>query len=252
MLTAFVVNLQEKREANEVEKDDAPFLCPACGSDVILRQGTIKIHHFAHKPPVTCSYGKGETEEHRRAKKGIAETLRKQGVANVELEKRIGNSIADVYCEMADGKKVAIEVQISKLTMREIADRTWAYQVQGVFVLWLVPWNPNLNERKYSPKQYEKWLHILNYGRVYYLYEGFTVIPYHFGEFMRHIPQTEFGGGYDKKSMRWVTPHRCPANEASLTSLDHYVLKPIFNARSIDGFSIPKCNILLDKLTKWW
>ena len=52
----------------EVEKEDGPFFCPSCRGKVILKKGRIKIPHFAHKPPVTCIYGKGESEIHYKAK----------------------------------------------------------------------------------------------------------------------------------------------------------------------------------------
>lgn len=42
----------------------APFCCPECDSEVILRVSSVRLSNFAHKPPVTCEYGKGESEVH--------------------------------------------------------------------------------------------------------------------------------------------------------------------------------------------
>jgi competence protein CoiA len=254
MLTAIVTASGIKMEADYVTKASGPFACPKCGDEVILRRGAVKVAHFAHKPPVTCDYGTGETEQHRILKKGIAETLRNQGAVNVELEKRLENQIADVYCETATGQKVAIEVQISKLSLDQIANRTFAYQRQGVYVLWLVPWHEKLDLSAYSPRQYERWLHALNYGRVYYVTTEFNVIPYHFGQYMIHVPATDYGGGYSKKSKRWVSPKRSPNNPkvCVLTCLDDYRFEFVRQARSVGSIAIPCCRILMDKLDPWW
>ena len=44
------------------------FLCPECDTDVILRKGDVRVHHFAHKPDTRCS---GESVIHKTAKRMI-------------------------------------------------------------------------------------------------------------------------------------------------------------------------------------
>jgi len=49
------------------------YFCPSCGDRVILRAGTIKVWHFAHKPNQTCSQ---ETITHKSAKLLIQKAIR--------------------------------------------------------------------------------------------------------------------------------------------------------------------------------
>ncbi|MBS1098421.1 hypothetical protein JK191_12845 [Gluconobacter sphaericus] len=44
------------------------FLCPKFGREVTLKEGQIKIPHFAHKPPTDCTWASGETQAHMEAK----------------------------------------------------------------------------------------------------------------------------------------------------------------------------------------
>lgn len=78
MLTAIRSDSQ-KTLAQDANKIDAPFTCPECNKNVILRKGLIKTPHFAHKPPVTCQYGQGESEEHRKCKQAIFNCLVEAG-----------------------------------------------------------------------------------------------------------------------------------------------------------------------------
>ena len=60
--------------ANEVEKDEAaPFTCPWCEEDVVLKKGNTRAHHFSHSSHSECGLAKGATKamesvQHRRAK----------------------------------------------------------------------------------------------------------------------------------------------------------------------------------------
>jgi len=134
-----------KRKTNGVSanawaagKSDAPFLCPECEEEVVLRQGALRINHFAHKAPVTCQYGTGETPEHRRCKMEIYQSLLGQpGVTNLALERSLKTVRPDVSAYI-NGIPVAIEVQISALSMDTIIHRTKEYERQGIYVLWLL------------------------------------------------------------------------------------------------------------------
>src|SRR5215210_5029222 len=108
----------------EVLKSDRPFLCPCCRELVTLRRGGIKAPHFAHQPPVTCEYGAGESEEHRRCKIAIYEELSAHpGVRKCELERDLGTVRPDVSAYIND-VAVAIEVQLSNLSVAKIRYRT--------------------------------------------------------------------------------------------------------------------------------
>lgn len=66
------------------------------------------------------------------------------------------------------GVPVAIEVQISSLSVETIMRRTIDYHRRGIYVLWLLQWTPALDRPRYAPKIWEKWVHAAYYGRVYY------------------------------------------------------------------------------------
>src|SRR4030095_7191258 len=120
MLCAIRQRDQKKVSAWDESKVNRPFYCPQCGDEAILKQGWVKVHHFAHKPPVICEYGRGETERHRQCKLTIYAGLNRQTrFSGVELERSLGTVRPDVSGWM-DGVPIVIEVQISTLTMEQI------------------------------------------------------------------------------------------------------------------------------------
>src|SRR6185369_16980461 len=97
MLCAIRQRDSQKVVAWDQQKSDGPFSCPLCVAETILRKGTMKVHHFAHKPPLTCEYGRGETECHRECKTAIYEALRRhRGFRDVEIERSVGTVRPDV------------------------------------------------------------------------------------------------------------------------------------------------------------
>ena len=124
-------------EAWAAEKGPA-YACPNCHLEVILRKGQLVTHHFAHKPPVTCSWGKGETEAHRKAKKVLHDAMTARGLrAGVECEvlSTEGDRRADVLVWGRKGEsRVAFEVQHQPLDYNTIERRTRAYAATGVRV----------------------------------------------------------------------------------------------------------------------
>jgi competence protein CoiA len=148
MLTSLRQSDLQKVIADDTTKAEGPFMCPKCSSETILRKGMIKIHHFAHKPPIACEYGKGESEQHRKCKSEIYSYLSKHINITCELEKDLGNVVPDIYIDFGYGKsKYAIEVQISHLTMSSIISRTREYGRLGIYVLWLPIYNKVLEEQ---------------------------------------------------------------------------------------------------------
>ena len=257
MLTSIQKLDAKKVAAWEVTKADGPFSCPKCQSETILRKGMIKIPHFAHKPPIFCEYGKGESEHHRRCKNEIYLQLVKHSNITVELEKDLGNVVPDIFIDFGEDKlKVAIEVQISQLTMSRIISRTSEYNRLGIYVLWLPIYDDILEEERYSPKAWEKWLHATYYGRVYYWVKDLLITPVHFDEYQLYVEDSEWyesggelrsEGGYYKRSKRYRTPKKGTIVDFAKD------FKPN-TRRSWSGGDIvvPECKILVDKQQKWW
>jgi len=242
--------------ASKSAKTEGPFSCPGCRHELNIRKGKIKVHHFAHKPPYSCTRGQGETEAHRKCKETIYNSLLQLPfVTNLDVEKGFGTVISDVY-GVINGTKVAIEIQRSNLSVNDITSRTAAYEKLGIHVIWLALFNDKLGADKYSPKAWEKWCHAVYFGRVYYWLDDLTIVPVHYAEHQTYVEPTSWfdqfgqeqsGGGFYKSSKRYKTPR-----------IGAYLnLATDFQATSKASWSggtvyIPKCKVYVDKFRKWW
>jgi competence protein CoiA len=158
-----------------------------------------------------------ETEIHRRCKAELFQALlHTPSVTDVRLERDLKGVRADVSADIG-GVPVAIEVQISTLSIEDVVRRTKAYTARGIHVLWLCQWTPALNDRFYSPEPWERWLHAAYFGRVYYWKGGTSVVPYHFAPAHLHVKKRAWhtpggrmkrGGGYIRLSKRYKTAIR--------------------------------------------
>lgn len=255
MLTALRQSDSTKVLARVSEKTEAPFVCPRCNGDLVLRKGQIKVHHFAHRPPITCTLGIGETNEHLKAKLEIYDALQQEpNVTELELERDFGVSIADVYARIS-GVPVAVEIQRSVLSVNDIVARTRNYHQIGIAVLWVGLPSANLYTSKYSPRAWEKWCHAAYFGRVYFWERGQAFKVVHFGQYQIHVASTSWyedgeersAGGYNRISRRWCTP-----NPGMLCLLSKSFRANKRAAWSGGTVSIPECTLYVDNSPKWW
>lgn len=256
MLCGFRKQDNKKVFASFSEKSHGPFSCIGCGHELILKKGRIKIHHFSHKPPHKCPHGTGESEEHRKCKISIYNSLHNlPNIKNLDVEVNFGTVIADIYF-LINNIPVAIEIQKSTLTVSEITRRTESYQKLGIYVLWVGIYNGKLAESKYSPKAWEKWCHAAYFGRVYYWRHDSIVLPVHFGEYQLYVEssnwydesgQEQSAGGYYKLSKRYKTPSF--GKELNIAHDFNPTKKQPWKGGSI---YIPRCSIWSDKAPKWW
>lgn len=198
-------------------KANGPFLCVDCGEVVTLKTGARNASHFAHANPLSCRFGVNESDEHRRCKIEIFEALKLHpDVQNAVLERPLGTVRPDVSAYI-NGVPVAIEVQISFLSLETITQRTIEYFRKGIHVLWLLPWKPELENQRYTPKIWEKWIHAAYFGNVYYWLHGLSVVPYRFEASLTRVPKSTWyakggkkmrGGGYSRHAKRYRTPSR--------------------------------------------
>lgn len=244
MLTAARRSDGQKVAAWEVERLEGPFLCFCCKQTVTLRRGEIKAPHFAHIPPVACEYGSGESEAHRRCKLALYENLSSHAsVKKCEMERDLGTVRPDVSAYIND-VPVAIEVQLSNLSLSRIQYRTAEYARKGIYVLWLPVHTPDLRRELYSPNPWERWLHAAYFGRVYYWLEGVRVLPVHFRDY--RIQVSGRTRDYQRVAHRKVPIN---GNVATLTSDFHPV-----NRRAWRGnlFSIPPAKLFVDSQPGWY
>ncbi len=93
------------------------------------------------------------------------------------LEKYFGNRYADVYFKLDTGKEVVVEVQNSKISVKEIIARTKDYNVKGIFVLWILYGDGKcvasskkpIDDKLIEISLAENYLHRMYGGRVYYV-----------------------------------------------------------------------------------
>jgi competence protein CoiA len=245
-----------KVEARSVGKDGGPYRCQGCGEVLTLKKGRVVVHHFAHRPPVNCAGGAGESAEHYEAKLAIYDALLADpAVTEVRLEAPVGDTaVADVLAKIR-GHWVAVEVQRSELTAALMAQRTANYHAKGVSVLWVALASRELAGVRYSPSAWERWVHFAYYGRIYYWTQGQTVTPYHLAEHTLYVePSSWFdtgklkqGGGYERRSKRWRTPHR----GRSVMISSHFQARRCAGRRT-KTIVVPACSLYIDRQPAWW
>ncbi len=256
MLTATRENDKQKVLARDAQKAEAPFHCPKCQREVVLHKGNIRVHHFKHKPPVTCTWGQGESDQHYSAKLAIFDALKaEQNVRDAEVEKDFGSSVADVYA-VINGTPVAIEIQRSNLSVTDITSRTKNYYRLGICVLWVALSTEDLWSKKYSPSAWEKWCHAAYFGRVYYWDSGQYFHAVHFGQHLLHVEYKTWyepggyensAGGYDRTSKRYKTPQH--GKRVKLSTDFRLANKEAWSGGSI---VVPDCRLYVDRQQKWW
>jgi competence protein CoiA len=232
-------------------KNHGPFVCPDCNEEVILKMGRETVNHFAHANSIACKFAMGESELHRRCKLEIFRALQAApDVRNVELEWPIGMNRADVSAEIGD-VPVAIEVQLSSLSLETIQQRTIEYFREGAYVLWLLQWTPALDSPRYTPNLWEKWIHALYFGRAYYWLEGSTVASYSFEPHFKTVPKRSWftpdgrkmtAGGYGQRS-KW---HRTAIRGDTLNIATDFGPQQRYWWRG-NGFALPDAKLFVSK-----
>jgi predicted RNA-binding Zn-ribbon protein involved in translation (DUF1610 family) len=209
-------------QAAKALKSQAPFQCPNCQEAVILRQGIVRVAHFAHRSTVTCAWTAGETQMHLQAKQLITDALRRSGY-EAEPEVPLGAQRADVYAER-EGERFVVELQHTAIDPREMERRTRGYVDMGLNVAWVslvdIDYRCFLRPSaspipmRYSPRPFERWMEIFNYGQLLLFNPGLDGVLS--GKLRAHkaaVPVTEWtarggvqrsAGGYEKPSKRFA------------------------------------------------
>lgn len=233
--------------ARDVEKGN-DFFCPECGEKLILKKGVYKVHHFSHFPTSFCEYGRGETIYHLMTKQKIYDILKKDPlVTYVDVEVRLEYCRADILF-IKNNKKIAIEVQLSNISIEEISSRTYNYMRMGIAVLWLRSIYPlYCNSNEYLPPPLEKYIHCLYFGRVYYwLNDGDLIKAGHF-EQRSEVKENDWLGWntrvyFKRKVVRF-------GSELSLLKDFNIKFRQGWEGGSL---SIPKGVLYMDEKLAWW
>lgn len=139
------------------------------------------MHHFAHKPPITCDLGAGETQQHLLGKELFRRHFAGKGYwVEVEypLAERGIQLRADVLTAPRPNARRAFEIQHTPLDVREIERRTCEYLTLGIPVLWIPVLRPDrcapvavedgLAIARYPARPYEHWIHGYGQETVWY------------------------------------------------------------------------------------
>lgn len=222
----------------EAEKSERPFVCHCCANIVTLRKGGVRAAHFAHQPPISCEYGAGESEAHRRAKLDIYEHLTAHPrVTKCELERNLGAVRPDVSAYI-NGVPVAIEVQLSNLSLEKIERRTAEYARRGIYVLWLPLFTASLYRELYRPAPWELWLHAANFGKVYYWLRELKILPIRFRDYYADVRGRT-------RDYRKLSRMKIPMHESALSLTDDFRPKQRDAWRG-GTISIPQSKLLID------
>ncbi len=141
---------------------DGPFYCPKCKEEVHLKQGIVRIPHFAHFPESTCTYAGGESQAHLNCKRNIYTVLKRNPACQtVQLEAPVGTRIADVLATI-HGTSVAVEVQRSDETIDGVAAKLRDYHNSGVTCIYILP--ASAPTVQVSLRAWQRYLHAMWYG----------------------------------------------------------------------------------------
>lgn len=260
MLTALEISSGSKLFARDASNSKSQFMCPSCRKNVILHQGTKRIHHFQHKAnSVYCYRGEPEGDETRKMKMAIFDALaHADGVRHLEVEKHFGRVTADVFATI-HGVPVSIEIQRKDIRVADMAWRAAQYRSLGVVVLWIALPNPQIRGDRidrYEVKDWETWLHAAYFGRVYYWVRGQIVQAVHFdpcmvdsrsGEFLQVGVPPVVDGPALRRSRKYRTP--LFGERVAITFDFNPVERQPFSA---GNNTIPECALYVDGQPVWW
>ena len=189
------------------------FRCPGCKERVILKQGHIVVHHFAHYPDSRCSFGTGETLAHLHAKYVMVTSLRQRGWrAEVEYvpEGNPGRCIDVITWPPHLRRGLVIEFQHTPIDPETIFKRADDYAELGYAQVWVPFWKPDLvvtvESRpypKYVAAPFERWIQGFNYGKGLWYFDPKNN-SFRWAKLSAHKWEEE-GGDYEGYSKRWRT-----------------------------------------------
>lgn len=153
MLTA--QNKQNQRVAARDAQRKAPYFCPSCREQVILKRGTRMMAHFAHRPNSNCRpFSESESQNHLTGKWQLAAYF---GSYHVELEPYIQllAQRPDLLVKR-DEHIMAVEYQCSPISADKLLQRNQGYHSYGLEVTWIL--GEGYLQTITSVRHAEKWL----------------------------------------------------------------------------------------------
>lgn len=130
------------QKGNRIYIDDAvrkeKYYCPVCNSQMIIKRGRIKCHHFAHESNRICDLwyrGNGKSKWHRSMQSLFPSENQEVAVWD---EKHFIFHIADIAKSSKDGsKKTVYEFQHSSISTDEFIERSRYFMNLGYTLIWI-------------------------------------------------------------------------------------------------------------------
>lgn len=275
-------SIQDRCVAWKTDKDKAPFFCPECNKEVTLKKGRIREHHFAHLPPVSCIYGQGESDKHFKIKRAIYEALSSHpNCSKCEVERILKGVRPDISLYVHK-TPVAIEIQKSSIDINEIIRRTKKYSDLKIHLIWIIPddtfTNAKLgknNKLICRPKEWQKFLHAMYYGRIYVWHKEALVKPVHLDPYKWYFEKGNWIDDHcekineDLENTYWYSDNydnahyggfwKTSKSEKELVYPDIPYLHLAEDFRDVlrenfhtNKYEIPSCKLWTDKQQKWW
>ncbi|WP_223700675.1 competence protein CoiA [Sutcliffiella deserti] len=159
------ITLLDYENGEQLERDiiGGEFQCPACGSEVRLKNGAIRRLHFAHIQTECKASTEAETLYHLDGKAKLFQLLQHYGKAQLETFITQTKQRADIFLSMEE-KKYAFEFQCSSLPIPTLEQRTDLYKSQFITPIWVIgkeKLGPLSNQMKLSPFQ---WSFVQNHS----------------------------------------------------------------------------------------
>ncbi len=254
--------------ASEVTKVDGAFYCPETFEELIVRKCIEKRDHFAYKARLS-PVGSKESDLHKNCKDELLEILIKN-YPNGNWKKERDDFKADkvkgykqVRPDLSgriNRKGLIIEIQASTISINKILERTEQYTKRGAYILWVIPLEEDLGKEDFRPRLFERFLHTMYYGRVYYWYKGCgsIITPIHYGTSERYIEESHWfeedgtertEGGYYRPYLRV----KKPIYGEKLNLLTDFKFEPrdSFEVEN-EKLSAPQSKIFMDNKKIWW
>ena len=219
---------------------------------------------------------KSESFYHKAIKQFIFKYVseRNRTIIEKSLEKHIDNRRADVYFKLRSGEEIVVEVQNSKITVKEIIKRTEDYNEKGIHVLWILHGKGQCVASSKFPEDQkevkigtaENFLHRMYFGRVYYVNIEFNeekimnAAPFalHFSPLFKRKKRQMFHSKYDRYFIKNVNFTKIPSWNILLVEYNGYKLARFYdkNIKSvlkneISRFLLKENRISLDKNYKY-
>jgi len=155
MLVAFDQTKRCYVQANQASRQ-ADYVCSACQAPVKLKQGDIRIAHFAHQQQLACKgVGEAESAMHLMGKYSLWQYFEQRQIP-VVLEPWLASiqqrpDLLITYKE----RIIAIEYQCAPISVSQVQQRTTGYRCLGIQVIWLL--GPTYQQRRLQAATWAKF-----------------------------------------------------------------------------------------------